>query len=227
MAKILVAEDFAPMSSALEDWLTHEAHQVEIVGSGNEALALLRVYKYDIVILDWMLPGLTGIDVCKQYRSRGGTTPILMLTGKGTTDDKEQGLDTGADDYLVKPVDFKELSARIRALLRRASALTSNVLIAGPLKLDLTTHEVTRDGQPIHLSPTEQNLLEFFMRHPKQVFTAEALLERVWKSDALTSLDTIRSFIRMLRKKIDQGGRRSLISTIHGAGYKLEIDGEA
>src|SRR5262249_36127642 len=130
------------------------------------------------------------------------------------------------DDYLVKPVDFKELSARIRALLRRASALTSNVLIAGPLRLDLTTHDVTRNGEPVHLSPTELNLLEFFMRHPKQVFTAEALLERVWKSDALTSLDTIRSFIRMLRKKIDHDGERSLISTIHGAGYKLEIDCE-
>ncbi len=224
MAKILVVEDYPPMSEAIADWLEQESHQVETVGSGNNALDLLRVYKYDVVILDWMLPGVSGIDVCKQFRSRGGTTPILMITGRDTSDDKEAGLDTGADDYLVKPVDFKELSARIRALLRRVSSLTSNVLAAGPLQLDLTTHEVTRDGKLLHLSPTELSMLEFFMRHPKQVFTAEALLERVWKSDGLTSLDTIRSFIRMLRKKIDVDGRPSIISTIHGAGYKLEIE---
>ncbi len=222
MAKILVVEDYAPMSSALEDWLSSETYQVEVVGSGGEALDRLRVYKYDVVILDWLLPGLNGIDVCKQYRSRGGTTPILMLTGKGGVEDKEAGLDTGADDYLVKPVDFKELSARVRALLRRAGGHPTNILHAGELELNCQTHSVSRAGRDLHLSPTELSLLEFFMRHPNQVFTAEALLERVWKSDSLTSLDTVRSFIRMLRKKIDKPGERSAISTMHGSGYRLE-----
>ncbi len=224
MAKILLVEDYIPMCEAIEDWLSHETHTVETVNTGTEALDRMRVYKYDLIILDWMIPGMSGLDVCKEYRSRGGTTPILMMTGKGSVDDKETGLDTGADDYLVKPVDFKELSARVRALLRRASAQSSNVLSAGPLEIDLRTHRVLRDGHEIHLTPTELSLLEFFMRNPNQPFTAEALLERVWRSDAMTSLDTVRSYIRMLRKKIDDGRERSLISTVHGAGYRLDVD---
>ena len=223
MAKVLVVEDYEPMASALEDWLTHERHVVEVVANGDEALNRLRVYKYDVVALDLNLPGLNGLEVCRQFRARGGTTPILILTGQGTVEDKETGLDTGADDYLVKPFEFKELSARIRALLRRTASEKTNVLTAGPLVLDLRSHKAMKRGQEIHLSPTELSLLEFFMRHPNQFFTSEALLDRVWRSTAMTSLDTVRSYIRILRRKIDTQEQGSFISTGHGSGYMFEI----
>lgn len=225
MAKVMVVEDYAPMSSALEAWLSHEKHVVEVVDNGLEALHRLRVYQYDVVVLDVALPGLNGLEVCRQYRSKGGSTPILMLTGRSSIQDKEAGLDGGADDYLVKPFEFKELSARIRALMRRASDKTTNTINAGPLTLDLRTHQITINGVELRLTPRELSLLELLVRHPRHPFTAEALMQRVWAGDSLTSLDTVRSYIRMLRKKIDTPGQRSLITTSHGSGYKLDVAG--
>ncbi len=223
MAKLLVVEDYVPLSSALEDWLTHELHVVEVVGNGLEALHRLRVSQYDLVVLDLSLPGLSGLEVCHQYRDRGGSTPIIILTGRGSVDDKAAGLDTGADDYLVKPFEFKELSARIRALIRRTSDKSTNVIEAGPLTLNLQTHQITRSGVQLHLTPREMSILELLVRHPSHAFTAEALMERVWTSNSSTSLDTVRSYIRMLRRKIDMPGQRSLIATAHGTGYKLDV----
>jgi DNA-binding response OmpR family regulator len=222
MAKILIVEDEPDLSEPVRAYLTHEHHLVEVVGDGLEAMERLRFYKYDVIILDWMLPGMQGVDVCKNFRTNGGTTPILMLTSRKQTQDKIAGLDAGADDYITKPFDVQEISARVRALLRRPQVVNSNVLRARNLVLETSTFKVTRDEQDIQLLPKEFALLEFFMRHPNQVFSAEALLDRVWSSESEASPETIRTYIKRLRQKIDTETQPSIISTVHGVGYKLE-----
>jgi DNA-binding response OmpR family regulator len=222
MAKILIVEDDLDVASMVEDWLTHEKHVVETVSNGDDADDRLRFYHYDLVILDWELPDLPGIEVLRKYRATGGSTPILMLTGKSEIDDKEKGLDTGADDYLTKPFDGKELSARIRALLRRASGKATNVLSAHDLVLNPVSRAVTKAGQPIELLPKEFALLEFFLRHPEEVFSVEALLDRVWKSESDSGPDTVRVTLQRLRKKIDNPDDDSVIATIHRVGYQLK-----
>jgi DNA-binding response OmpR family regulator len=222
MAKILIVEDEPDLSEPVRAYLTHEHHLVEVVGDGLEAMERLRFYKYDVIILDWMLPGMQGVDVCKNFRTNGGTTPILMLTSRKQTQDKIAGLDAGADDYITKPFDVQEISARVRALLRRPQVVNSNVLRARNLVLETSTFKVMRDEQDIQLLPKEFALLEFFMRHPNQVFSAEALLDRVWSSESEASPETIRTYIKRLRQKIDTDTQPSIISTVHGVGYKLE-----
>ncbi len=221
MAKILIVEDDTSLCEVVASWLKFQHHTVEVTHSGAQADLLLRTYQYEIVILDWALPDVQGIEVLQAFRSRGGRTPVLMLTGKGRIEDKEQGLDVGADDYLTKPFDVKEVGARIRALLRRPDNYIDNVIKAGSISLNLTTYEVTRDGTPVKLFPRELALLEFFMRNPGHVFTGEALIERVWKSEAAVSLETLRTSIRRLRKQIDRDGEPSIIENLHGIGYKL------
>jgi DNA-binding response OmpR family regulator len=227
MAKILIVEDELDLAGPVRDWLARESNTVEIVADGSEALECLRLYKYDVIILDLMLPGLNGMEICRQFRARGGTTPILMLTAKGSVEDKEAGLDIGADDYLTKPFSLKELAARVRALLRRPPDVSSNILTVADIALDPSANNVTKAGKEIHLLPKEFSLLEFFMRHPNQVFSAEALIDRVWQSDSDALSDTIRTHIKTLRRKIDSKGKPSLIATVHGVGYKLESPGEA
>jgi len=222
MAKVLVVEDERDLSGPIKDWLTREQHLVELADNGVEAIEKLSVYKFDLIVLDLMIPGLNGIEVCKRFRAQGGSTPILMLTAKSAVEDKERGLDSGADDYLTKPFHLKELSARVRALLRRHTQATGSELKVGNLHLDILSRKVTMDGEEIHLVPREFSLLEFLMRHPNQVFSAEALLDRVWASDTLASPDTIRTYIKILRKKLGGEGKDSLIRTVHGVGYKLE-----
>lgn len=220
MAKIIVVEDNIDVADQVRMLLSCEHHTVETVHDGKEASAALRVYDYDVIILDWELPGMNGVDICKEYRSRGGNSPILMLTGKGDVDDKEAGLDSGADDYLTKPFQMKELAARVRALLRRPAAVKEDVLKAGSLALDPIKYRATLDGQPVTLVPKEFALLEFLMRHPNQVFTSEALLNRVWPSEADVSDEALRTTMKRLRKKVDPDNL--LIKTIHGVGYVLE-----
>lgn len=224
VSKILLVEDEADLANEVADWLAREHYLVEIAATGSDALAMLRVYQYDVILLDWLLPGVSGIDVCKQFRSHGGSTPILMLTAKSGESDKESGLDCGADDYLTKPFGLRELSARIRALLRRAGPqLTTNVLTVNGLTLDPKARTVFRGDDAIHLEPREFSLLEFFMRHPNQVFDGTALIDRVWNSETLISEDTIRTYIKSLRKKIDADKEQpSMITTVRGAGYRFE-----
>ena len=222
MAKVLIVEDEHDLSIPIRDWLTRESHLVELVDNGAQALEWLRAYKFDVIVLDWMLPGLDGVEVCKRFRAQGGTTPILMLTAKDSVDDKERGLDAGADDYLTKPFHLKELSARIRALLRRQSSAQTGELRVGDVTLDTQSRKVSVNGKEIHFVPREFSLLEFLMRHPNQVFSAEALLDRVWASDTLASSDTIRTYIKILRKKLAAEGQENLIRTVHGVGYKIE-----
>jgi len=225
MAKILLVEDEPDFSILIGEWLRSQHHIVEIVDNGEDALDRLKFYKYDVVVLDWMLPGISGLDVCGDYRSKGGTTPILLLTAKRHVDEKEQGLDAGADDYLTKPFEMKELGARIRALLRRPPSLSGGVVQVGNLTLEPGIYKVSRNGEDLTLLPKEFALLEFLMRHPNQVFSADALLDRVWSSDSDASPETIRTYIKRLRKKIDVEGQPSFLATVHGVGYKLDVPG--
>lgn len=224
MAKIVVVEDDKDLVALIKGILSIERHTVESVHNGHEAITVLQMYPYDLVILDWMLPGKTGTEICQEYRAKGGTAPILMLTSKATIEDKEAGLDSGADDYLTKPFHPKELSARVRALLRRPQTVVNRTLKAGDVEVDSNQVKVTKAGKEIHLLPKEFALLELFMKYPTQVFSAEALLDRVWASDSSASLDTVRTYIKTLRKKVDSNGRPSLIRTVHGVGYSLNGD---
>lgn len=222
MAKLLLVEDDTDLSGRVNEWLCFEQHAVECVFDGIEAAQRLKFYQYELVILDWDLPKKTGIEVCKEYRSGGGLTPILMLTGKGSINDKEMGLDAGADDYLTKPFHLKELSARIRALLRRPATFTGTTLKIDLLELDPSSHKLTVDGKEVNLLPKEYAILEFLMRHPNEVFSPEALLNRVWNSESDASTDTVYTYIKTLRKKVSPSAPSSIIKTVHGVGYKLE-----
>lgn len=225
MAKILVVEDDRDLAERVRSWLEAERHMAEVANDGTLAMEHLDTFTYDVVILDWDLPGMSGIDVCRRFRAQGGSTPIIMLTGKDKVTDKEVGLDSGADDYLTKPFHVKELSARIRALMRRPSAVTGPTLKIADLELDPTAHRATKAGKDIELLPKEFALLEFFMRHPNQLFSPEALLDRVWHSDSESTIETVYTYIKRLRSKIDVDKKNSLIKTVYGLGYRLEWNG--
>lgn len=222
MAKILVVEDDHDLAERVRAWLEAERHMPEVANDGIAALEHLEAFTYDVIILDWELPGMHGIDVCRKFRAKGGLTPIIMLTGKDTVTDKEAGLDSGADDYLTKPFHVKELSARIRALMRRPTAVIGSTLKIGDVELDPSAHKATKAGKPIELLPKEFALLEFFMRHPNQLFSAEALLDRVWHSDSESTIETVYTYIKRLRAKIDVDKKNSLLKTVYGLGYRLE-----
>jgi len=218
MAKILVVEDDLELSGVIGDWLAAENHSVDIVHNGQEARDRLKHYNYDMAILDWQLPVITGVELCKGYRASGGTMPILMLTGLRAVENRIEGLDAGADDYLMKPFELSELSARMRALLRRPAQYGGKTLKARNITLETDTYRVMVGDKDITLLPKEFALLEFLMRHPNQVFSSEALIDRVWPSDSEASPDTVRTYVNRLRKKVDA----DVIRTIHGIGYKLE-----
>ncbi len=221
MAKLLLVEDDEDMSEVLVHTLSSRGFTVQLASNGRDALDLLRVNKYDIIVLDWMMPGLSGIEVCRSLRSVGNKTPILMLTARTSDDDTEFGLDAGADDYLTKPFENKVLAARLRALLRRPPLCSEPVLSAGDISFDPVSGTVSRNGEELRLRPMVLKLLEFLLRHPNQLFTPEALLERVWHDDSVASLDTLRSHIKLLRRSIDVPGRPSIIETERHRGYRL------
>ncbi len=206
MAKFLLVDDDKDLAGVVQDWLQFEHHIVEIAFNGEDAEKLLKDYEFDVVILDWQLPNMSGVDLLREFRRSGGQTPILMLTGKIAIQEKEIGLDAGADDY---------------ALMRRPSTVTGDVLSARDIELQPKTFAVTKGGEIITLLPKEFALLEFMMRHPNQVFSADALLDRVWKSEADVSPETVRTCLKRLRRKIDSPEQESLIQTLHGVGYKL------
>lgn len=222
MAKILVVEDDLVVSGGIADCLAGEHHTVDEVADGKDALHRVHYYDYDLIILDWQLPGMSGVDICKQFRSDGGKTPILMLTGKGAVTDKETGLDAGADDYLTKPFEIRELTARVRALLRRPAVLLGNILKTRSLTLDRDTYRVTVNSAECKVMPREFALLEFLMRHPKQLFNADDLLNRVWSSESDASSYALRQSVKRLRDKLAEHGAEDLIVTVRNIGYKLE-----
>jgi len=221
MAKILLVEDDPSLSIVVKIHLESDNYLVDVVKDGLEAEAQLRSRNYDLIILDWMLPAMTGIEVCKQYRARGGKTPVLMLTAKDSSPDKVQGLDAGADDYIVKPFNDAELSARVRALLRRPDSIADKVLKVQNLELDTSLSRVTRESIAIELVPKEFALLQLLMRYPNKAFSAEALLDRLWSSDSSASVETVRTHIKTLRRKLGDTDTNSLIRTTRGIGYRI------
>lgn len=221
MAKVLLVEDDEELSEVLSHTLASRGFTIQSARNGESALDLLLVNQYDVIVLDWMMPGLSGVEVCKRLRSRGNRTPVLMLTSRTSSDDVEKGLDAGADDYLSKPFDNKVLAARLRALLRRPPNCLSPVMKLGEITWDPACGIASRSGKEIPLRPMVAKLLEFFLRHPGQFFTPEALLERIWHDDSLAGIETVRSHIKLLRKSIDTPGCPSLIQTERNRGYKL------
>ncbi len=219
MPKLLLVEDDLTVSNAVVEWLSAERYVVDAVADGSEGAYLLQTDIYDLIILDWELPDARGIDLLQHYRVNGGKKPVLMLTGKCDVDDKAKGLDTGADDYLTKPFRLEELSARIRALLRRRFDSDAEVLELGALRLEPSAHKVTIDGNEIHLLPKEFAMLELMMRYPGKVFTSDKLKHRVWGVDDQISTQAVFTCILRLRQKLEESG--ALIITVPGGGYKL------
>ncbi|MGD9679659.1 MAG: response regulator transcription factor [Candidatus Obscuribacterales bacterium] len=224
MAKIIVVEDDSELSEMIGRWLDNDHHITEIVPDGGEALSRLKLYTYDLVVLDWNLPGMEGLDVLKQFRATKKTTPVLMLTGKSDIEDRVEGLNCGADDYLTKPFHARELLARIGALLRRPSAYSSDVLVFGDIELDSGNRKVTRNSVELSLLPKEYALLDFLMRHPARLFSADALLGAVWANESDSTREALTTCIKRLRKKLDHPGEPSVIRNVHGVGYGLFID---
>lgn len=223
MAKILLVEDDPDLGSQMRQWLESERHVVERVHTGFDAEAFLQTYQYDVVILDWELPGKSGIDLCRGLRTAGDKTPVMFVTGKSDLRHKECGFNAGADDYLTKPFALAEVGFRIKALLRRSSGFQdSHCLSVRNIRLEPDKFRVTVDGRVVKLLPKEFALLEFFMRHPGDVFSAEALLNRIWPADSRTSAESVSVCLRRLRHKIETDPARPLIVTVHAVGYRLD-----
>ena len=221
---VLVAEDESALVTLLRYNLEREGYRVLEARDGEEALLVAAEEQPDLVVLDWMLPQLSGIEVCRRLRGRQETrnVPIIMLTARGEESDRIRGLDTGADDYLTKPFAFRELEARVRALLRRESATRTVELHFVDITLDTGTHEVRRGERVMTLNSKEYALLEYLMRHPHQVLSRSMIAEHVWDSDAEHLSNVIDVYIRYLRRKLCEFGEPDVIHTIRGSGYQLK-----
>lgn len=222
MAKIMVVDDDDLILEAIAETLSVKNYVVEKVHDGREAADRLKLYPYDLVILDINLPFMSGLEVCKAHRSSGGTVPILMLTTKDTVPEKIEGLESGADDYLPKPFDMAELLARVRSLLRRPGGYVDETLELRGVTLDSRTGEVFRGEKKIELLAMEYKLLEFLMRNKDTIFSAEDLLNRVWSAESDSTVDAVWQCITRIRKKVDVGNVPSIITTVKGLGYKVE-----
>lgn len=222
---ILIVEDEAPLVELLRYNLEAAGYAVDVVMRGDDAETRLQERSFDLILLDWMLPGLSGIELCRRIRLRPEThnTPIIMLTARGEEGERVRGLSTGADDYVVKPFSLPELSARINAILRRSSPeLIASTLVVGDIELDRETHRVRRQEREIHLGPTEFKLLEFLMRTPGRVYSREQLLNGVWGHDVYVDDRTVDVHIGRLRKAINRGRAKDPIRTVRGAGYAFD-----
>ncbi len=218
--KILVIEDDPKIADFLRRGLTYENFKVFVAHDGETGLKIARDEPPDLVILDWMLPGLDGVEVCKRLRE-AGSVPILMLTAKDAVTDKVRGLDAGADDYLVKPFHFEELLARIRAIFRRHKPSQEVVLKFADLVLNNSTREVTRGGRKVDLTTKEFDLLHFFIMHPRQVLPRELIYDRIWGYDFGGESNILEVYIRYLRAKLEAKGEVRLLQTVRGVGYAL------
>ncbi|MBM3643319.1 MAG: phosphate regulon transcriptional regulatory protein PhoB [Alphaproteobacteria bacterium] len=223
--RLLIVEDEPALVELLRYNLEQSGFEVDSTDNGERALTVIGETPPDLVLLDWMLPGLSGIELCRRLRRQPDTRnlPIVMLTARGEEHDRVRGLDAGADDYVAKPFSPVELIARVRAVLRRIRpALAEAVLIYGDLSMDLVAHRVTRDGQPIHLGPTEFRLLRHFLEHPGRVFSREQLLDSVWGRDVYVEARTVDVHIRRLRLALNRDGLTDIIRTVRAAGYSLD-----
>ena len=224
-ATIMIVEDEADLSLMLRYNLEAEGFRVASAATGDEAAEMVRDAQPDLILLDWMLPGLSGIELCRRWRARQETAsiPIIMLTARGEEEERVRGLETGADDYVVKPFSIPELLARIHALLRRSSPqLVTSILKAGDLELDRTSHRVRRSGRDVHLGPTEYRLLEYLMRSPGRVYSREQLLDAVWGTDVYVDERTVDVHVGRLRKAINRGRSPDPIRTVRGTGYAFD-----
>jgi two-component system, OmpR family, response regulator MprA len=221
--KILVVDDEPPVRAALQRALSLEHYDVELAADGEEALDKLAASPPDAIVLDVAMPRLDGLEVCRRLRQAGDRTPVLMLTARDAVDDRVEGLDAGADDYLVKPFALRELQARLRALLRRTERGTDPIRYAD-LVLDPVAHEVRRGDRLIALSRTEFALLELFMRHPRQVLSRSQIFEAVWGYDFGASSNSLGVYVGYLRRKTEEGGEPRLLHTVRGIGYVLRED---
>ncbi|MBW4565302.1 MAG: response regulator transcription factor [Mojavia pulchra JT2-VF2] len=223
--RILLVDDEVELTGPLSRVLTREGYNVDAVYEGISGSRLAQAGSYDLLILDWMLPGKTGLEICQELRRQGKTTPVLFLTAKDTLDDRVEGLDAGADDYLVKPFELRELLARVRALLRRSGAevysITTGRLVVADLELDSENQVAYRQERVIELSQKESQLLQYFMEHTGQLLTHVQIMQHLWQDDEQPSSNVIAALIRLLRRKIEVGKETPLIHTVYGKGYRF------
>ena len=220
---ILLVEDDPAQLEPLQVALSQVGHIVDAVEDGETALSLIREKDYDLLILDWMLPKVSGVDLCRQYRNLGNTAPVLMLTAKDTTADKVDGLDAGADDYIVKPVDVLELLARVRALGRRSPLWQGDTLTLGNLQLDLTSLNLKRGKEKIQLSVREFQLMEYLMRHPQQVLSRDQIEQALWSWGSEPESNAVTTLVRRLRQRLETVGAKDWLETVYGIGYRLDV----
>jgi heavy metal response regulator len=223
--RVLVVEDEPQIADFIARGLSENGYSVDTARDGEEAIQWPAIAEFDVIILDVMLPLVDGISVCLTLRERGVRTPVLMLTARDAVEDRVAGLDSGADDYLVKPFAFAELLARVRALIRREPVLRGNVLQVGDLTVDTVTRQVSRAGVGVDLTAKEFALLEYLMRHPNQVLSRTVIAEHVWNYDFDNATNVIDVHVKNLRKKIDGVGGPKLIQTVRGAGYRISARG--
>lgn len=223
MPKILLIDDDKDLVEMVKEWLEAANYNYEIAHDGKAGWEFLRQGIYDVIVIDWNLPGMEGPEICRKFRANRGTTPIIMLTGKTQIEDKETGLDSGADDYLTKPFSIKELMARIRAQLRRQNGKFAQTIKVGDLEMAPHEHRLSKNGVEVHLQPKDFAVLELFMRHPGDVFSSDSILQRVWNLDAEVGSDAVRTSIKRLRKALDKSEDEavSIIENIPRVGYRL------
>ena len=219
---ILVVEDEAKLAQFVKLELEYEGYEVTVAKDGLSGLSTARDISPDLLLLDWMLPGLTGVEICRRLRQTGDRVPVIMLTAKDEISDRVTGLDAGADDYLVKPFSIEELLARVRASLRRNEEQETTKLLFGDLSLDRSTREVYRGERAIELTAKEFDLLEYLLSHPRQVLTREQILDRVWGYDFMGDSNIIEVYIRYLRLKLESEQEARVIKTVRGVGYVLK-----
>ena len=225
MSKILLVDDDIELTKHLGEFLVNSGGwAVEKAHTGKDANQLLENFAYDMILVDWDLPDTTGIDICRAFRQRGNTTPLIFLTGKDQISSLEAAFDIGADDYITKPFELRELMARLRSLQRRASGLATADLIIGDARLDKKMRRLTLGGAEVKLTSLESELVEFLMRHPDQPFSSAELFKAIWSSDSESTEDTVRVHIKVLRRKLAVSGRTDFVKTILGSGYVIESD---